>query len=499
MQLYNFSVPGAAAPTYTTTSTFSALQFRADVNAPVGYSFLNGAPGPIAPVVRTLPDPAAAPPLPSPQLWVSDQGNLAIEQADLTRRQPRHFFASQNAVADWNRALAQAGSDFQLIPEPGATVTFVPPAGGAPRTLIKIFPVNLNLGLAGDRMRTTENCDVMVMNVTGGGGVFGAAMQPVFTAPVYVAPGQDTLSEYFAAIALTGGHAANTPITVAPVATLQASQNAIAKRYGQAVFALKSGNPVVANPTLDHDLQVRGINQYARPARIGQGLWTTSLGTRAASVGGSTAQDYSNSRALTAQNINDVAWGFHWGGVVAIDGADYVTLENYARGAEISPAVVPLIGAPPAQEHLYYFQMYGTGAGRSWHEQWETPGPRGKGFANGITMVVEPSGRAGLHYFVAGSKDGAAAVAGPGGAGAGNQNAFERALLNGLNYANVHLYAPAGPGRLADKARLAAWRAAVNPMVAGPLPPFTAGAAVQTQALVNHVAASLNAVTPNPV
>ncbi|CAO5252200.1 hypothetical protein [Frankia sp. AgKG'84/4] len=186
MQLYHFAAPGAVAPTYTTTSSFTALSARVDVNAPLGYSFLtNGAN--VAPVIQTLAAPAA------PALWVSDLGNLAIEQADLTQRQPRHFFAAQNAIPDWNRALAKAGSDFQLIAETGSTVTFTLPAGGPARTLVKVFPANLNLGSAGDLMWLTENCDGLISNVTGSGGVPGAELRSVLNQPVYsgVGAGQD--------------------------------------------------------------------------------------------------------------------------------------------------------------------------------------------------------------------------------------------------------------------------------------------------------------------
>jgi hypothetical protein len=154
-------------------------------------------------------------------------------------------------------------------------------------------------------------------------------------------------------------------------------------------------------------------------------------------------------------NINHAVWGFHWGGVVAMDGTDYVALENYSRVAE---------NAMGAAGGLFYFQMYGAEPGRSRHEQWETPHPnhRGKGFANALTALVEPTQPNGLRYFVAGSKNAHAAI---GAAGALSQ--LQRALINGLNYAIVHRHATSLTDEFADPTRLQNWRAAVANLLAG--------------------------------
>ncbi|MEU9239286.1 DUF4157 domain-containing protein [Streptomyces sp. NPDC048385] len=57
---------------------------------------------------------------------------------------------------------------------------------------------------------------------------------------------------------------------------------------------------------------------------------------------------------------------FHFGGVVAKAGDDYVTMENYARE---QPSRSTLDGGDP----LWYFRMYGRQAGRTWHECWTSP------------------------------------------------------------------------------------------------------------------------------
>ncbi len=62
-------------------------------------------------------------------------------------------------------------------------------------------------------------------------------------------------------------------------------------------------------------------------------------------------------------NASSEGWSSHYGSVVAKSGADSITFENYARVAENQ-------GPQAGRLKQYYFQMYGTGAGQSWHEAW---------------------------------------------------------------------------------------------------------------------------------
>ena len=86
------------------------------------------------------------------------------------------------------------------------------------------------------------------------------------------------------------------------------------------------------------------------------------------------------------RNVNnpskDTMWGEHWGGVIAKDGADTITLENYARNAE-DPNYDQKTGADPR----FYFQMYGSGA-QSWHEKWAAVNAGQRSFVNPLTMTV---------------------------------------------------------------------------------------------------------------
>jgi hypothetical protein len=466
-----FQPAGAAGPgpTYATNQQFEAHQWVADGNAGVGYTFLQAG----APNVQALANPS---------LRVSDNGLLAIEDADLTRRQPKHFFAAAGSIDGWNRQLARLGTMFQLVPDPAATVTFTLPGAAAARTLVRVHPANLRQGNAGNAMTITENCDTNICEVTASHGEpiprFG---RPVFTGTTLA---QNGFFEYHVANELAHGHP-GADLPTAPVAAFHAAQDTIAQDYGQSIRALALGNPVPNNPNLANDLQAIGVNRHARPAGIGQGLYTASLGSRHVLAGGQQQiQDYANNRLLGPVNdINQAVWGFHWGGVVAIDGTDYVTLENYARNGE---------NAFGAGGRLFYFQMYGADAGRTWHEQWETPHVRGKAFVNGLTTVVErrPPPGGGLQYFVAGSKNTHGAVA-----AAGDIQQLQRALLNALNYATVHRYATSLADEFADRTRLHNWRNAVANLLGAP-PAFIDQT---TTALANYVAGQLAQVRHPPI
>jgi len=289
------------------------------------------------------------------------------------------------------------------------------------------------------------------------------------------------LFEYHVANELAHGHP-SADLPTATVAALHAAEDQIAQDYGQSIRALALGNPVANNPNLPNDLQAMQVNRYARPTGIGQGLYTASMGSPHTVGAQQQIQDYANNRLLGPVNhINDVVWGFHWGGVVAKDGTDYITLENYARNGE---------NAMGAGGGLFYFQMYSADPGWSWHEQWEPPYARGKAFANGLTAVVERQLGIGLQYFVGGSKHTHGAIA-----AAGDLPTLQRALLNALNYAIVHRHANSLIDEFADRTRRDNWRQAVANLLAVP-PAFIDQT---TTALANHVAAELAQVKSPPL
>ena len=97
-----------------------------------------------------------------------------------------------------------------------------------------------------------------------------------------------------------------------------------------------------------------GINEYANPD-IGQGFTISSGG----------------------ENLSPNTWNFHWAGVIlkSADGADSVTLENYA------------VGDASVENDEWVFQMYGyKKKDQTFHEQHKGSGLHGK---TPTTMVVE--------------------------------------------------------------------------------------------------------------
>ncbi|MFE9427558.1 hypothetical protein ACFYNO_31825 [Kitasatospora sp. NPDC006697] len=452
--------------TYTSSKPFEAHSALPDAAAGVGHTFVTPA---------GVPNFAT---LPSPQLLVSQNGLFAIEAADLTQRQPTHFYADPKALTRWNQALAAQGSLFQFFFDPPGTVTFTLPHAAKETTLMRVRAANLDSGRAGNDMTTTENCDVAVTEV------IGSALTPLPRLGEKVplgdgTPGQQMFAEYHVAKYLVATQAVGN-LTLGAVATLRAEQDSVAQDFGQDIQALALGTLPPHTPTMAARLASVRVNQFARPTAVGQALYTGSMGNRqpAAPLPGWQIQDHSNTRNIhDPADLNRVLWGFHWGGVIATDGTDYLTLENYARNGENSAG---------QGDGLFYFQAYSADPGRSWHEQWALPAPHTKAFANAISFVVEPHGLNGLRYFSAGAKDNQAAVA-----AAANNRALQAALLQGLNYATVHLNASVIRDQYADKARLAAWIAALNARLTDPLPGWISGT---SRSLAMHVHAELSRV-----
>ncbi|MFJ2746141.1 DUF4157 domain-containing protein [Streptomyces sp. NPDC087440] len=107
-------------------------------------------------------------------------------------------------------------------------------------------------------------------------------------------------------------------------------------------------------------LKALGINQHAPTPKVGEGM-TTMTQPNAEQAGGM--------RGATP---------FHFGGVIARSGDDYITMENYFR--EQKEGTLP---TSSANDPLWYFRMYGQEAGRTWHEGWT-----GAGLFVGATITM---------------------------------------------------------------------------------------------------------------
>jgi hypothetical protein len=283
---------------------------------------------------------------------VSANGNMAVEDCDLSARQPKAFYATQAVITASNDRLAVIGSTYRLVGDaPGPNQQRITIGGNV---LLRVTPRNHVDGTAGFTTDGLQSCSELVERVVGSMG-----LQPRFDVDPMVPP--HPLIEYHVARELL---APPLPAVLDETssATRGATARAIAMPYGQAVHGAAAG--------FVNDLQRYGLNQFAAPG-VGEAFCTSSLvaGVAGMSLGMGanppTQTDYArpivgaNPVVLTART-----WGSHWAGVVAVDGSDVVTLENYARSSEDALANT---------DTRYYFQMYQTNPanpGDTFHSTW---------------------------------------------------------------------------------------------------------------------------------
>jgi len=463
----NFAANGIAIPNpqfhlpYQPADTFIG-QYKGGVGALNPGSFLRAAGG-----VGIASANAAG-----VSLRLSANGSMAIEDADILTRQPKVFYATQAIINESNDRLTLLGSDFRLVPDPAGLLQGRITVNA--QTLLRVLPQNVGTGTAGLAMLAQQPCDTLVEHVTGSG-----FLAPQFDQPLN--PGPLALIEYRVARSLLP---APLPPDLDPstAVNLGTTMRGIAIPYATAALG--------AAPAFTATLQQYGLNQFACP-EVGEGFVTSTLvaaaGGAGVQMGGMppTYSDYYHLAGAAPQVVlHDRTWGSHWGGVVAKDGADVVTLENYARNTEDALA---------GSDTRYYFQMYNTSPanpGDTWHQAWTStpmvafgaPGvpaappataaphlpathvPQSAGarsFANPITMRVAvpddrydtiAAGRYGAVNLNNIKNDHNLIMA----AGTAQQEMLE--VLKGLQYANAHL---AGP-RPARTARANSWANALT-------------------------------------
>jgi hypothetical protein len=332
-------------------------------------------------------------------LRLSAGGRMAVEDADLAGRQPKVFYAAQAVIDESNSRLALLGSNFQLVPDAAGVAQQQITVNGVP--LLRVTPRNRRTNTSGLGMTAAQQCDALVIEVVG-----AQNLMPRFEQPLN--PPAHLLIEYHVARQLL------TPplpavLDSSTAANLATTMGGIAVPWGTAVRG--AAGPFTAR------LQQYGVNQFAAP-EVGEGFVTSTLiaAVPGATVGqGAMPPTYADHTHLAGVNPHIVqhprTWGSHWGGVVAKDGADVITLENYARNVEDALA---------GSDTRYYFQMYNTNpgaAGSTWHATWtsapmqaimpapaaivaggiahaaathEPVSPGARSFANAITTVVVP-------------------------------------------------------------------------------------------------------------
>jgi hypothetical protein len=424
----------------------------------VGSSFLAGGA-----VNLVAANPAAT------ALRISANGLIAIEHADLSGRQPKSFYATAGIVNESNARLALMNSYFRLVPDaagvPGVVQQQITVG---PNVLTRVTPQNVNNHTTGLVMDAEQPCNQLVERVLGANDPV-----PFYAQPLHPVP--HLLIEYHVARELLPPPLPAV-LDITTAVTLGTTMAGIAVPYATAAWL--AGGPFVAAITQ------YGLNQFAAPG-VGEAFVTSSLVAPIAgagvALGNMPAAYYDYYHAIgppvaPSVILDSRTWGSHYAGVVARDGTDVVTLENYARGTE---------DAMLGNDTRYFFQMYQTdpaGAGSTWHQQWTTtpmqpiavppPGmvpipdrepvsPGAKGFANPIT----------LRLVVPDARWDAIAAAQYGGvnintikndhnliAGAALASAEIAQVLKGLQYANYHI----NRNEAGAAARVLAWSNALT-------------------------------------
>lgn len=284
-------------------------------------------------------------------LRVSDDAEVAIEDSDLTTRQPKVFFATAAVVAESNRLLTAAQS--RIVLHTGAAGITIWTGWWTQKTLLRVTP-RFNAAVPdplnpGNPDLLPQNCNAVAAQVTG------------WEPEAMVSNSSALASRTAARLAPTEWGNYRDAYHAEGDFDARAQTNAIASAY------------VTATGTRRRDIETARANRYARPA-VGEAFITATMGDGPPNLDGTTTvRDY---RSGTDRNLG---WSFHFGGVVARSGNDRVTLENYARGDNRANQADP----------RWYFQMYGEQARQSFHEVSDAS----NSFANPVTIAVNRGSR----------------------------------------------------------------------------------------------------------
>lgn len=394
-------------------------QFQAQQKADGAASFVDAATG-----KTTVTEPASK----RPPLRVSDDGRIAIEDSDLKSRQAKVLYAEPSVVRQSNARLLETGSKYQLFMEQASAVR-VPSKDGAPlHELARVLPRNVRSYDAetdsytdeGLKMDVQATCDEVAQAIanTGNIGDFPLLKKSIATA---IGFGELNTAAYMLARAKNATPdeavvAASDALKLGPQHDAE-RQRRVDERFrdgdaqslASAKFMLDNnivptdeereendkktklrmagavkadmereikedikdayGKMLVKRPRLANQLSAElGINKHAAP-EVGQAFGSIQMQAK-------DKRDWKTGKQRTVAEGG--SWGSHYGAVVAKSGGDSVTLENYARNRENE-------GISDATSAMYYFQMYGTEKGQTWHEAWANADRR---VVNPLTQVM---------------------------------------------------------------------------------------------------------------
>lgn len=275
-------------------------------------------------------------------LRLSNDEKMAIEDSNLTTRQPKVFYATTDVVQASNQALNNVGSAFTLQVDNAKTVTVLS-GWNTQKTLVQVSP-QYN---GGSPDQAPQNCNEIASTVVGGGGggfLSNGGGYKAFKTAEKLAP-------------TAAGVLADATKKKKKNVDFDALEEDVVKEYSR------------KGTGKDSKLATERANRYAAPG-VGEGYMIATLG-RGQDLGDGKARV----RDYKSGVDHDVSWSYHFGGVVAQSGTDRITLENYARGDNRQANADP----------RWYFQMYGMAKNQSFHDQHKATG----GYANALTVEVD--------------------------------------------------------------------------------------------------------------
>jgi|GEM_PF-1354985 len=263
---------------------------------------------------------------------LSDDNNMAIEDSNLTNRQPKSFYATQELLTSANQALTKVGSGVKL--NQGKRTLTVLTGWYTSKTLVEVYPRFLkskgyNYGQL-DQVVGPQNCNEIAEMVTGIRKILPTGDDTHLKAVNRFLNSDDDFAD----------------IDNARTQTYVAYLNSRATRLSR----LRA-------------------NRFATPD-IGDAYMIRTLGEPSEFLSGGRARI----RDYASGTDRILGWAEHFAGVVVRSGNDTLTLENYARGDNRQANPDP----------RWYFQMYGQNHGQSFHEFHSAKNE----YANPVTVSV---------------------------------------------------------------------------------------------------------------
>lgn len=337
---------------------------------------------------------------------VSNDGMMAVEDGSGKDRQAKTFYAAPSVVTAANNVLRNIGSPVRLGSNHRITIRVPNINGTQTHDLVLVYPLDLSAKKIGHEVTIPQRCneagpyvgntqapDFLEPNLNVGGSIKPprgmmqtnidrklAVLLPLYLKQKqYKEPwgfgnalnklsiwweGESAISADIATVERLNSANAFADFFENKSGTYDKGVDDAAREYVKNFMASPGSQPI---------LQELGLNEYINPS-IGDLLSIRSIGPAR----------YVGDDWYVMDHVSDTElknpFGYHYATVIAKSGADYLTMENYARRQEEGDSNHPI----SADDSRYYFQMFGP-AEQSFHAE------QRKDYANPMTLSLSPA------------------------------------------------------------------------------------------------------------